>query len=213
MRHATLVVFLVVPGTLNFWQGWAFIAVNLVATVIFWTYFYKHDRELLVRRLLHKEHIAGQKIIMFVMRIVSISIYVVCGLDNRFGWSWLYLRPVPWWLTVLALVCYAYSYWLSVPVFHANRFAGSVIQVEAGQTVVETGPYRLVRHPMYSVSLFLSFWIPFALGSFMALPLVVLLAFMIVLRLIDEEKILQHELSGYAEYCGRTPWRLIPFLW
>jgi protein-S-isoprenylcysteine O-methyltransferase Ste14 len=219
VRHAELLVFLFVPGTLNFWQGWGFMGVNLVATVIFWIYFYKRDRELVARRLMHNgvsqlgEQVAAQKFIMFVMRIISISTYVLSGLDNRFGWSRTYVIPVPWWLAALALVWYGCSFLLVIPVLNANRFASSVIQVEAGQTIADKGPYRFVRHPMYSVSIVSWFWIPLALGSFIALPLAMLRALMMVLRLLNEEKILQRELSGYAEYCRRTPYRLIPYVW
>jgi len=198
---------------LNFWQGWAFTGVKLAATIISWAYLYKRDRELLLRRVLHKEQVAAQKFIIFVMKIISISTYVLCGLDNRFGWSRTYFVPVPSWLTALALVCYGCSFLLIIPVFNANRFAASVIQVEAQQTVADKGPYRLVRHPMYSISLVSWLWIPLALGSFIALPLAALRGLMMVLRLLNEEKILQRELSGYGEYCRRTPCRLIPFVW
>ena len=208
-----LLVFLFVPGTLKFWQGWAFMAVNLIVSILFCAYFYKGDPQLLERRLLRKEKAGTQKIIMFLVKNVSFLAYVLCGLDNRFGWSRTYLAPVPWWLTVLALLLYAGAYFLFVPVLNANRFAASIIQVEAGQTVAEKGPYRLVRHPMYSVALFLWLWIPLALGSFVALPVIALIAPILVWRLLNEEKILHRELPGYAEYCRRTPYRLIPFVW
>ena len=187
--------------------------VNLIVTIVFCAYFYKHDPELLARRLLRKEKVVAQRFIMFLINFVSVSSYVLCGLDNRLGWSQTCLTPVPWWLTVLALPGFAGCYCLFIPVFKANRFAASVIQTEAGQTVADQGPYRLVRHPMYAVSLAVWFWLPLALGSFIALPVAALLAPMIVLRLLNEEKLLQRDLPGYNEYCRRTPHRLIPFVW
>ena len=111
------------------------------------------------------------------------------------------------------MLLYAGSYLLLIPVCNANRFAATIIQTEAGQTVADQGPYRLVRHPMYSVSLVIWLWIPLALGSFVLLPAVALIAPVLVLRLLNEEKMLRHELPGYAEYCRRTPWRLIPSVW
>ena len=188
-------------------------SVNLIVAIGFITYFYQHDRELLARRLLRKEKVVAQRFIMFLMKIVSAVFYVLCGLDNRLGWSQTCLTPVPWWLTGLALLGYAGCYSLFIPVFNANRFAASVIQTEAGQTVADKGPYRLVRHPMYAVSLAVWFWLPLALGSFIALPVAALIAPIIVLRLLNEEKILRRELPGYAEYCQRTRRRLIPFVW
>jgi len=208
-----LAVLLFVPGTLRYWQGWAFLAVNLAVGVFFCAYFYKRDPEFLARRLLRKEKIGTQKFVMFILKNVSVVAYVLCGLDNRFGWSRNYLAPVPWWLTSLALLCFAGGYLLFIPICNANRFAASIIQVEAGQTVADRGPYRLVRHPMYSVSLFVWLWLPLALGSFVVLPAVALLTPVLVLRLLNEEKILQHELPGYAEYCLRTRYRLIPYVW
>lgn len=200
-------------GTLDFWQGWAFAAVNLVVTVIFSACLYRYDRELLARRLLRKENVGTQKAIMFIVRYIAVTAYVLCGLDHRFGWSRTYLMPVPAWLTVSALVAYALSYMLFVPVLRANRFASSIIQVEAGQTVACHGPYRLVRHPFYTVSLVIWFWIPPALGSFVMLPVVLLLAPLIVWRLLNEEEILKRNLPGYIEYCQRTRYRLIPHVW
>lgn len=208
-----LAVMLFVPGTLDFWQGWAFAAVNLVITVAFFTYLYQHDRELLARRLIRKEKVGTQKAIMFLVRNLAAFAYILCGLDHRFGWSRTYLEPVPAWLTILALAGYTGCYWLFIPVFRANRFASSIIQVEASQTVAERGPYRLVRHPFYTVSLAIWFWVPLALGSYVVLPAVVLFTPIIVWRLLNEEKILKRDLPGYTEYCQRTHYRLIPHVW
>ena len=208
-----LAVLLFVPGTRHYWQGWLFLGVNLIASIVFCTYFYKHDRELLVRRLLRKEKVIAQRFIMFLIKIVTVISYVLCGLDHRLGWSQTYLTPMPWWLTVLALLGYAGCYSLFIPVFNANRFAASVIQTETGQTVAAKGPYRFVRHPMYAGSLAVWFWLPMALGSFIALPVAALIAPIIALRLLNEEKFLCRELPGYVEYCRRIPYRLIPFVW
>ena len=209
-----LAVLLFVPaGTLNFWQGWAFIAVNLAATFGFCAYYYQHDPQLLERRLLRREKIGAQKFIMLLMRLVAAGAYMLCGFDCRFGWSRDSLVPVPWWLTLLALALYLGCYLLFIPVFDANRFAASIIQVESGQTVADTGPYRLVRHPLYSVSLVIWLCVPLALGSFVVLPVAALLIPILSFRLLNEEKFLRQELPGYSEYCRRTRHRLIPFVW
>jgi protein-S-isoprenylcysteine O-methyltransferase Ste14 len=213
ITQGALAALLFIPGTLRYWQGWTFFAVNLVVTLIFCVYFYRHDRELLARRLLRKEKIATQRFAMFLLKIVSVSAYVVCGLDNRFGWTRKYLIPLPEWLPALALLGYAGCYLMFIPVFNANRFAATVIQVDSGQTVMDQGPYRVVRHPMYLVSLGVWFWIPLALGSLVAMPAILLVAPILVLRLLNEEKFLCRELPGYNDYCQRTRSRLIPFVW
>ncbi len=206
-------VLLLVPGTAKYWQGWAFMSVNLVVTVAFCTYLYQLDPQVLERRLLRKEKVGAQKIVLFLMKEVSVIFYLLCGLDNRFGWSRAFIGPVPWWLTLLALACYAGGYLQFFPVMKANRFASSIIQVEAGQTIADTGPYRLVRHPMYAIGIFLWFWMPLALGSFVVLPVAMLIIPILMFRLLNEEKFLRRELPGYAEYCQRTRYRLIPFVW
>jgi protein-S-isoprenylcysteine O-methyltransferase Ste14 len=200
-------------GTLKFWQGWAFMVVNLAATLCFCLYFYKHDPQLLERRMLTKEKVGEQKFIMILMKLLSVPAFMLPGFDYRFGWSHTFLGPVPWWLTLLALLLVPASYFLFFWVLKANRFAASIIQVESGQTVTDKGPYRIVRHPMYSSSVVLWLAASLALGSFVALPVFALVIPLLVLRLLNEEKILRRDLPGYSEYCLRTRYRLIPFVW
>jgi len=208
-----LAVLLFVPGTLHFWQGWAFMAVNFAVTLVFCLYFYQHDRAALARRMLRKEKIGSQKIILFLIKEVSVIFYVTSGLDHRYGWSQTYLLPVPWWLTTLGLLGYAAGYAAFIKVLNANRFAASIIQVEAGQTIADTGPYRLVRHPMYAAGAIIWLWLPLALGSFVALPVALMMIPILLWRLLNEETFLKRELPGYVEYCQRTPYRLIPLVW
>jgi len=200
-------------GSPGYWQGWAFLVVNLAFSLSLVIYFYKRDPELLERRLLRKEKAGEQKFIMTLARLASVPAYLLPGLDYRFGWSRTLVEPVPLWLTLLALLvlldCHLLFFW----VMNVNRFAASIIQVEAGQTVAATGPYRFIRHPMYLGIVVSQFATPLALGSFIALPVFALLIPLIVLRLLNEEKILRRELPGYSEYCRRTPCRLIPFVW
>jgi len=101
----------------------------------------------------------------------------------------------------------------SFRVFQANRFAASTIQVETGQTLIDTGPYRVVRHPLYLGAVVSWLATPPALGSLVVVPVCGLVIAVIVLRLLNEESTLRHELPGYGEYCQRTPYRLIPFVW
>jgi len=200
-------------GTLKFWQGWAFLVVNFTVTFGFCAYFYKHDPQLLERRMLRKEKIGAQKIIMLMGKLLSVPLYMLPGFDHRFGWSRGSTGPVPWWLTLLALLLVPAGYLVFFWVLKTNRFAAAIIQVEAGQTVTDTGLYHLVRHPLYSGGIVLWLAVPLVLGSFVALPAFALSIPLIVFRLLNEEKFLRRELPGYAEYCRQTRYRLIPFVW
>ena len=200
-------------GSLKFWQGWAFLALMLPLGVGAGIYFYRLDPKLLERRLLTREKVGAQKIIIKLVRALLVFSLCLSGLDYRFGWSRAFLGPVPLWLTLLSLAAVLGCYLLMIWVISVNRFAASVIQVEAGQAVVSTGPYRVVRHPMYLVASVMFLFLPLALGSYFALPAFAVLIPLLVLRLLNEEKVLGRELPGYAEYCLRTRFRLIPLVW
>jgi len=200
-------------GSLKFWQAWAFLALELTLGVGSGIYFFKLDPKLLERRLLTREKVGEQKIIIILVRALLVFSLCLSGLDCRFGWSRAFLGPVPLWLTVLSLAVVPGCWLLIIWVISVNRFAASVIQIEAGQAVVSTGPYRIVRHPMYLVASVMFLFIPSALGSYFALPASALLVPLLVLRLRNEEKVLGRELPGYAEYCLRTRFHLIPFVW
>lgn len=200
-------------GTPHFWQGWAFLAVSVGLPIGTTVYFYKHDPETLARRMLTRENVRAQKIIMLLLRVLYFYALIFAGWDFRAGWTHTKTGPVPWWLSVLALaVMLGGNVWF-VAVLSANRYASSIIQVESGQTLAATGPYRLVRHPMYLG--IIANWLatPLALGSVVTLPLFALVIPLIIGRLLNEEKWLRRDLSGYSEYCRQHRYRLIPFVW
>ncbi len=201
--------FLFLPaGSLRFWQGWTFLTIWFVPTLAAFAYFYKHDPALVERRLRMKETVGEQKIIMKFLYVIGPAIYILPGFDHRFGWS----HP-PLWLTILAQTFVLGGYLMMLWVMKVNSFAGRTIQVEPGQRVISDGPYRIVRHPMYLGASAMFLFTPLALGSYFALPAFVLLIPIIVLRLLNEEKVLRQELPGYAEYCLHTRFRLVPLFW
>ena len=199
-------------GSLKFWEGWVYVLGFLVFSLFFGFYFYRHDRGLLERRLLVREREHGQKNFKMLWTPLWICVFVLPGLDYRFGWSRRLAGAAPLWLIVLSQALSLGAQFLMAAVFRFNSFASSVIQVESGQQVVSTGPYRIVRHPMYSAILVMIVFTPLALGSYVALPVALLLVPVLVLRLVNEEKFLRRELPGYAEYCLRTRFRLVPLI-
>jgi len=195
-------------GSLRFWQGWAYIAISFVPGLFAFTYFYKHDLQLIERRMQFKEKMREQKRIMTFVYIAWLVAFVLPGLDHRFGWS-----HQPLWITIFSQAVVFGGFATTLWVAKVNRFAARTIQVEPGQEVISSGPYRIVRHPMYLGACAMWLFTPLALGSYLTLPAFVLLIPLIVLRLLNEEKVLRQELPGYPEYCLHTRFRLVPFLW
>ncbi|HYB61964.1 MAG TPA: isoprenylcysteine carboxylmethyltransferase family protein [Methylomirabilota bacterium] len=208
----TLVLFgaaLFLPaGTWRFWQAWVYLALTYIFMIPFGIYFYKRDPQMLERRMQMKEKMPEQKLIMRFAKLSFLLAFVLPGFDRRFRWS-----HEPLWLTILAqaIMIVGFLFASSIPI--VNRYASRTIQVESGQHLISTGPYRVVRHPMYLGMLATFLFLPLALGSYWSLPVFALIAPILVLRLLNEEKVLRRDLPGYEEYCRQTRFHLIPYVW
>jgi protein-S-isoprenylcysteine O-methyltransferase Ste14 len=205
-----LVIFLP-AGTLRYWQGWLFSMVFLACVLVVTLYFVKHDPHLIENRMKAgpgAEQQRSQKIIQAFTGTLAAALVIVSGLDRRYGWSSV---PTPLVLLGDALVVLGFA--IVYQVFKENSFAASTIKVEAEQRVISTGPYRLVRHPMYVGGALMLLATPLALGSFWALPIGVALTAAIVVRLLDEERYLTVNLPGYDAYCREVKYRLLPMVW
>ena len=176
-------------------------------------YLYAHDPQLLERRLQSGEKLREQRRIMRWFFVFWPLAMAAPGLDRRLGWSQKLLVPVPLWLTVLSLALLVASLCWVFWTMNVNSFAARTIRVEVEQLVISSGPYRLVRHPMYLGIVVMELCMAPALGSFVALPIFALLVPLIVFRLINEETFLRQQLPGYVEYCLHTRFRLVPFVW
>jgi protein-S-isoprenylcysteine O-methyltransferase Ste14 len=198
-------------GSFRFWQGWAYFIISLAFILSALGYFYRHDPQLIERRLRRgwrQETVREQKLIMKLIPAIMLIAFLLPGLDHRFGWS-----HTPLWLTAVAQALVLGGYLMIFWTWKSNSFAASTVRVEAGQKVISTGPYGMVRHPMYLGAAIWFLCTPLALGSYFALPVFALLIPLIIVRLLNEEKVLRQELPGYAEYCLLTRFRLVPFLW
>jgi protein-S-isoprenylcysteine O-methyltransferase Ste14 len=198
-------------GTFRYWQGWAYVMFQLGSMTATNLYLLRHDRDLARRRLAvveTGESARVQKMFFALLRPLALGMLVVAGLDHRLGWS-----TVPLSVVLAGCLGLASGSLLIFRVFLENSHASSVIEVGTEQAVVATGPYRSVRHPMYSGVLLGTLATPLALGSYVAALFFFPIALLFVVRLLAEERHLAGALRGYDAYMRETRKRLIPGVW
>ena len=184
--------------------------------VVMTQYLLRYDPALLDERLklvpLHKEQKTWDKIIMLLFFIAAIGLYIVPGFDVvRYGWS----EALPLWMEAIAILIHIPCFVLLGWIMRENTYLAQVVKIdkERGHHVITTGPYALVRHPMYTVAIILLFAIPIALGSRYALILAMFLTVLLIVRTYLEDRTLHAELEGYPEYAKQTPYKLLPGIW
>jgi protein-S-isoprenylcysteine O-methyltransferase Ste14 len=198
-------------GTIHYWQGWTFLAVYFAASIAITLYLIERDPALLERRMRggpFAEKEPAQKIIMSIVSLGFIALIALPGIDHRLGWS-----DVPPAAAAAGNVLVLLG-WIGIfLVFGENSFTSSTIELAPDQRVISTGPYALVRHPMYAAALVMLLGIPIALGSWWSVLLVVAMMPALIWRMLDEERFLARNLPGYTEYLGRVRYRLLPGVW
>jgi protein-S-isoprenylcysteine O-methyltransferase Ste14 len=197
-------------GTIYYWQAWVYLFLFFTTTGAITFYLMKKDTALLQRRVsagpaAEKENI--QKIIQFIAQFAFLAIYIVSALDHRAGWSNVTIYAV-----VAGDILVVTGLFIVFLVFKENTFTSATIEVDKEQKVISTGPYALVRHPMYSGAFLMLLGTPVALGSWWGLLTFIPIATVIVWRLFDEEKYLSKNLNGYTEYSTKVTSRLIPWI-
>jgi protein-S-isoprenylcysteine O-methyltransferase Ste14 len=198
-------------GTLNYWEAWLLIAVFVLGSNAIGIYLSIHDPELLERRKQagpQAETRLAQKIIILILIAALVGMLVLSALDHRFGWS-----EIPALVSLVGQVLAAVGLYITFLVVKENSFSASTIKVFKDQKVISTGPYALVRHPMYTGTLLLALASPLALGSWWGLLPVLVVIPVLVWRILDEEKLLKAELPGYLDYARRVRYRLVPLGW
>jgi len=198
-------------GSLRYWHAWVYLAIFNGASILTTLDLMKRDPALLKRRMRGgptAEKEATQRIIMVFTSLGFIALLVVPALDYRFGWSTV---PVP--VVLVGDLLVVIGFYFIVLVYRENTFTSATVEIAENQTVISTGPYAIVRHPMYASALLYLFGTPLALGSYWGLiPLAVTAPFL-VWRLLDEERLLARGLPGYPEYQSRVRYRLLPHVW
>jgi len=208
----SLAVFLFLSaGTLDYWQAWVLLAVFFGSALAITIYLVQKDPMLLERRVtagLGAEKTGSQNVIQFLALIVFIAEFVFPAIDHRFAWS-----TVPPYVIVAGDILVVLGFLIVFFVFKENTFASAIIEVGVEQKTITTGPYALVRHPMYIGALVMLLGVPLALGSWWGLFTIIPMALVMVWRLLDEEKFLAKNLAGYSEYQNKVRYRLLPFIW
>jgi protein-S-isoprenylcysteine O-methyltransferase Ste14 len=208
---ASLLILLFAPaGTLSFWQAWVYLAVSIAANATLVAYLQRADPKLLERRLRGPtaEKDRSQKLVQLAAVVVFTATIALSSLDRRLAWS-----HVPLFATIAGYALLVLSFLVIFLVLRENTFAAVNIDVEAGQTVISTGPYAIVRHPYYCGLLLWMIATPLALGSWWGLLMLVPMATVIAWRIRYEERFLTERLRGYAEYCQSVSYRLLPRVW
>lgn len=202
-----LLVFLP-AGSFAFLPGWIFMGVLFIPMFFAGIVMMVKSPSLLKSRLDAKEKEGEQRTVVALSGLMFLGGFITAGLNYRFGWV-----TLPLWVSVTAAGVFLIAYVLYAEVLRENAYLSRTVRVQEGQTVVDTGLYGIVRHPMYAVTLLLFLAIPWILGSLLSFPLFLLYPFLIVKRIRNEEKVLTEELPGYREYTEKVKYRLIPFLW
>lgn len=202
-------LFLFLPaGSLLFWEGWIYSVALFIPLVTTMLYLVKNDPGLLERRLRFGEKVARQKMIVRLSQLPFTIGFLIPGFDDRFHWS--DISPV---LVVIANILVFLGYWWVYLVFRENSYTSRIIAVEKGQKVISTGPYAIVRHPMYLGMMIMYLFTPVALGSWWAMIVFIFIPVVFIFRILNEEDILRKDLPGYQEYCLKVRYRIIPYIW
>ncbi|MBI9050989.1 MAG: isoprenylcysteine carboxylmethyltransferase family protein [Anaerolineaceae bacterium] len=201
-------VFFLPAWTFNYWEAWVYIVILLTPMFILMQYLIRNQPDLIIRRMQFSEKEDSQKKIIKLAYIPFLLAFILPGFDHRLGWS-----NVPVWVVILAEILVLVGYGITILVFRENQYASRIVEVAEEQKVIDTGPYAIVRHPMYVGTLLLYVLTPLALGSYWAIIPAALIIPVIIARTVDEEKILTRDLTGYTEYTQKTRYRLIPDVW
>ena len=194
-------------GSVEYWQGWLFMAVLFIPIFIAGVVMLVRSPELLEKRLSAKERASEQSLVVKLSGLLFVAVFVIAGFNWRYGWCML-----PEWAVWSAVVLFLAGYMLYAEVLRENVYLSRTIEVQAGQKVIDTGLYAVVRHPMYTATILLFLAMPLVLSSPLSFALMLLYIPLIIKRIKHEEALLERELEGYSDYMHRVKYRLIPYI-
>ena len=195
-------------GSFNYYNGWLFIGILFIPMFIVGIIMMIKDPELLRKRISGKESDKEQRIVILLSGLMFISGFVIAGLNYRF--NWIYISNI---VVIISSIVFLISYVLYAEVLRENTFLSRTIDIQKNQKVIDTGLYKIVRHPMYLITIFMFLSIPLILGSIISFIIFLIYPFIIIKRINNEEKVLEKELIGYKEYQNKVKYKLIPFIW
>ncbi len=195
-------------GTLNYWNAWLFVTVLFIPMLFLGIVMLFRSPELLAKRLDAKEKVDEQKWVVAFSGIMFLAAFVVAGFNYRYTWHLL-----PNYLVWIGTLVFFLSYLMYAEVMRENAFLSRTIEIQENQKVVDTGLYGIVRHPMYSATLFMFLSIPIILGSILSFVIMLSYIPIIAIRMKSEEEILEEGLEGYKEYKQKVRYKVIPFIW
>ncbi len=195
-------------GTIRYWNAWLFIGLLFIPMLILGALLFVKKPELLRKRLETKERQSEQKTVITISALMFVTGFIVAGLDYRYGWS-----NLPPGLVLASGVILLLAYLLYMEVLRENQYLSRVVEVQENQTVISSGLYGIVRHPMYTAVILLFLSMPLVLGSLYSFLIFFALPFLIALRIRGEERLLEQGLTGYSEYKQRVKYKLFPYIW
>lgn len=194
--------------TLLYWQAWLLIAILFIPMFAAGIVMMIKNPSLLKKRLNAKEEQSEQKTVVALSGVMFVAAFVSAGLNFRFGWI-----VLPDAVTYISAVIFLIAYVLYAEVMRENEYLSRTIEVQENQTVIDTGMYGIVRHPMYFTTVLIFLSMPLVLGSVISFAVMLFYFPIIIKRILNEEEVLEKGLSGYSEYKKKVKYRLIPFIW
>lgn len=195
-------------GTIEYFNGWLFMGVLFIPMFIAGVIMIIKNPNLLKSRLDAKEKEKKQSLVVKLSGLIFIIAFILAGLDFRNGWL-----KLPMYVSYIGIIIFLLSYLMYAFVLKQNSYLSRTIKVQEGQQVINTGLYGIIRHPMYTATIFLFLSMPLILGSLISFFVLLLYPILIIIRLLNEEKYLIKELNGYQEYMKKVKYRLFPFIW
>lgn len=206
-----VIVFLLLfipAGSVDYFNGWLFIALLFIPMFIAGIIMFLKSPELLKKRLNAKEEEKEQKIVILISGIMFLLAFILAGLNFRFGWF-----QLPQTVIIIASIIFILSYIMYAEVLRENMYLSRTVEVSENQKVIDTGLYGIVRHPMYTSTIFLFLSMPLVLDSLFSFMVMFIYPIVIISRIKNEEKVLERELEGYKEYKEKVKYKIVPFIW